>query len=113
VVIPANIISDLEWTQLRLYLGLSVKQAEIVKRVLYGKPTGEIARDLAIPARTVRTKIEQLYREFGLTNRYELVVYVLKSLRECSGEGGRSFLSPRWNHLEAAPRLWREKEESR
>lgn len=113
MVIPANIISDLEWTQLRLHLGLSVKQAEIVKRVLYGKPTGEIARDLAIPARTVRTKIEQMYREFGLANRYELVVYVLKSLRECSGEGDQSFFSPRWNHLGAVPRLWKGKEDSR
>jgi DNA-binding CsgD family transcriptional regulator len=107
VVIPANIISDQEWTQLRLHLGLSVRQAEIVKRVLYGKPTVEIAHELAIPVRTVRTKIEQLCRQFDLTNRFELVLYVLTSLRECLGENDQSFFSPSWNHVEAVPYLWR------
>lgn len=113
MVIPANIISDLEWAQLRLHLGLSVRQAEIVKRVLYGKPTGEIARELAIPVRTVRTKIEQMYREFGLANRYELVSYILAALRECLKKGHQPSFSPSRSHLEAVPHLWKGQTRSR
>ena len=80
-----DVISEHEWTQLRAHWGLSRQQTEIMKGVFRGKPEGEIARELMILPHTVRTQIDHIYREFGLSNRLQLVLHVLASLREFSG----------------------------
>jgi len=85
VTIRDDLISEHEWMQLRAHWGLSRQQTEIMKRVFRGEPEGEIARDLMILPCTVRTQIDHVYREFGLSNRLHLVLYVLASLREFSG----------------------------
>ncbi len=83
MTIPHSIISEAEWAALRRHLGLSVRQAEIVKGLFYGKSREEIARELAVRPQTVGTHIRWLRREFGVSNRLELIVHVLASLREC------------------------------
>jgi DNA-binding NarL/FixJ family response regulator len=91
VAIPADVISEHEWTQLRQHLGLSARQVEILKGVIYGRSAGAIGRELGIPTRTVRTKIVRLYRDFAVSNRVDLVLRVLVSLRRCWEEDDQLF----------------------
>lgn len=82
-----DLISEWEWQQIRQYLGLAGQQADIVRLLFWGKSDVEIARTLGIRPRTVRTKIDHVYQSFGLSNRLQLVLHVLASLRECWARG--------------------------
>ncbi len=75
-------ISGRQWVQLRQCLGLSRLQSEIVRRLFSGKSHQEIARELAISPERVRTQIDDVYRDFGVSNRVQLVLHVLTTLRE-------------------------------
>ncbi len=75
-------ISAEEWETLRRSLGWSLLQTEIMRRLLMGKSYQEIAREMAIRPRTVRTTVERLYRQFGVSDRVQLVLHVLTVLRE-------------------------------
>ena len=86
-----EVILEQEWIQLRQCLGLSRLQTDIVRRLLCGKLRHEIARELGVSCRAVRTQTDHLYRDFGVSTRVELVVHVLTVLRE----------------------LWKQEEESR
>lgn len=87
-----DILSEQDWTALRQHLGLSVRQAEIVRGLFYGESHEEIARRLAIRPHAVGAQTGQLYHEFGVSNRLELILHVLASLRECREQDDR-FLS--------------------
>ena len=90
MTICTDAISQEEWIELRQYLGLSQLQTEIVRRLFRGKSRQEIAREMAIRPRTVRTQIDHLYREFGVSNRLQLVLHLLASLREYWEQEGES-----------------------
>jgi DNA-binding NarL/FixJ family response regulator len=85
-----EVISEEEWIALRQYLGLSLLQTEIVRRLFCGKSHREVAREMAIRPRTVRTQTDRLYREFGVSHRVQLVLYLLASLRESWEQEGES-----------------------
>lgn len=89
VTVRHDILSEQEWAALRQHLGLSLRQGEIVKGLFYGNSRKEIARKLAIQPHAVGAEMSQLYREFGVSNRLELILHVLASLRECSEENDR------------------------
>ena len=82
MTIRTDAISEEEWIELGQYLGLSLLQTEIVRRLVCGKSYHEIAREMALRPRTVRTQTDHLYREFGVSNRVQLVLHLLASLRE-------------------------------
>jgi len=82
-------ISAEEWETLRQSLGLSLLQAEITRRLCGGKSHQQIAREMAIGPRTVRTAVERLYREFGVSGRIQLILHILTVLRESWEEGKR------------------------
>ena len=84
-----DILSEQDWAALRRHLGLSLRQGEIVKGLFYGSSHEEIAGKLAIQPHVVSAQISQLLREFGVSNRLELILHVLASLRECSEENDR------------------------
>lgn len=92
VTIRGDLISEREWAHLGRHLELTDLQTEIVKRVFLGKTDEEIARELTILPRTVRTQIEHVYREYGLSNRLQLVLHVLASLRACWEQDEPPFL---------------------
>jgi DNA-binding CsgD family transcriptional regulator len=75
-------ISAEDWETLRRSPGLSLLQTEIMRRLFGGKSYQEIAREMAIRPRTVRTVVNRLYREFGASNRVQLILHVLTVLRE-------------------------------
>ena len=83
MAIRTDAISEEEWDILRRSLGLSLLQTEIVRRLFCGKSHHEIAREMAIRPRAVRTQTDRLYREFGVSNRVQLALHVLASPREC------------------------------
>ena len=75
-------ISGRQWVKLRQCLGLSQLQIGIVRRLFCGKSRQEIARELAISPDMVRTQIDDVYRDFGVSNRVQLVLHLLTTLRE-------------------------------
>ena len=79
---PSDIISAEEWAFLRHSLGLSLVQMEIMKRLFASKSYQQIAREMALRPRMVRTVVNGLYRACGVSNRVQLLVYVLTRLRE-------------------------------
>ena len=87
MAIRTDAISAKDWEILRRSLGLSLLQIEIVRRLFRGRSHREIAREMAIRPRTVRTQMDRLYREFGVSNRAQLVLHVLAALRESWEEG--------------------------
>ncbi len=89
----SNAISAQEWEILRRSLGLSLLQTEIIKWLIRGKSHQEIAREMALRPRTVRTVVNRLCHEFGSSNRVQLILYVLTVLRE-HWEQGREYASP-------------------
>ncbi len=82
ITMRTDALSEQQWIELRQYLGLSQLQIKIVRRLFGGKSRREIARELAIPPDTVRAQTEHVYREFGVSNRVQLVLHVLAALRE-------------------------------
>ncbi|MBN2133875.1 MAG: helix-turn-helix transcriptional regulator [Sedimentisphaerales bacterium] len=81
VVANTELISEQEWAQLQHRLGLSPRQAQIVREILHAKSDKQIAHDLNIALPTVRTHMGRLFRKFDLNDRIELVVHVFVSLR--------------------------------
>jgi len=90
MAIRTDAISEEEWAILRRSLGLSLLQTAIVKRLFRGRSRQEIAREMAIRPRMVRTQTDRLYRELGVSNRVQLVLYLLASLRESWEQEGES-----------------------
>ena len=89
MTIRHDILSEQDWAALRQHLGLSLRQGEIVKGLFYGRTHEEIAHKLVIQPRTVGAEMSGLYREFGVCNRLELILYVFASLQECSEQDDR------------------------
>ena len=83
-----DVISAEEWAILRQALGLSLLQTEILKRIFRGRSYQEIAREMAIRPRMVRAQMALMYRTFGVSNRVQLVLHVLMTLREYWEERG-------------------------
>ena len=77
----SDLFSDGEWARTQSELGLSPRQAQIVRHVLQGKADKQIAHDLGISLPTVRTHMRRLFAKFELRDRLELTLLVLASLR--------------------------------
>ena len=65
-------------------LGLSPRQAQIIRLVLQGNADKQIAHELNVSVATVRTHMRRLFDKFDLHDRLELILLVLASLRGCS-----------------------------
>jgi DNA-binding NarL/FixJ family response regulator len=89
-MIHREAISEEEWTELRRDLRLSQLQTDIVKQLFRGRSCHEIGRELALRPRTVRTQAHRLYSMFGVSNRIQLILRVLASLRMYGEEEGES-----------------------
>ena len=87
----SDLFSDGEWTRAQQELGLSRRQAQIVRLVLEGNADKQIAQKLNISMTTVRTHLHRLFEKFKLNDRLELTLLVLASLR---GRLGRSSARP-------------------
>ncbi|UCD49931.1 MAG: response regulator transcription factor [Phycisphaerales bacterium] len=81
VTLRCPVVSTQEWGQLTRSLGLSPRQADIVKHLLRGGSDKQIARELEISVPTVRTHLRRLFRKFGVNDRVELILYIVACLR--------------------------------
>lgn len=81
VIRDSNLFSDGEWARTEQKLGLSPRQAQIIRLVLQGNADKQIAHKLNISLATVRTHMHRLFDKFDLHDRLELTLLVLASLR--------------------------------
>lgn len=82
VTTQKSFLSDQEWTQVRQSLGLSPRQAEIVRHLLLGESDKQIAKELSISIPTVRTHLGRLFQKFDLNDRVELILHIFNRVRE-------------------------------
>ena len=69
-------VGDLEnGVQKNLFEGLTSKQQEILKLLSEGKTNKEIAQELFIELSTVKTHINNIYRQLNVTTRREAADY--------------------------------------
>jgi DNA-binding CsgD family transcriptional regulator len=82
VTTQKSFLSDQEWVQVRQALGLSPRQAEIVRHLLLGESDKQIAKELRISIPTVRTHLGRLFQKFELNDRVELILHIFGQVRE-------------------------------
>jgi two-component system, NarL family, response regulator LiaR len=57
---------------------LTPRETEILQQIAMGKTNQQIADDLVVSERTVRTHVTNILAKLGLTNRTQAVIYALK-----------------------------------
>ncbi len=82
VTTQKSFLSEQEWVQVREALGLSPRQAEIVRHLLLGESDKQIASQLHISIPTVRTHLGRLFQKFELNDRVELILHIFSHVRE-------------------------------
>lgn len=79
-----EIFSESEWAELVNELGLSPRQAEIIKLLFSRHSDKQIALELQISVATVRTHLSRLFSKFNVQDRHELILYVFRQFRVMS-----------------------------
>ena len=79
-----ELVTEQEWISVRETLGLSPRQAQVVKALLRAKGDKQIARDIGISVPTVRTHLDRLFQKLDVEDRMELVVHVFGRIRAAS-----------------------------
>ncbi len=74
--------SEGEWARLKEHLGLPPRQAELARHILCGRSDRQIAGEMGISMATIRTHLRRLLAKYGLSDRVELLLYLLARLRE-------------------------------
>lgn len=77
-----SLFSEAEWLRLAQFLNLSDRREEVLKRVMRGDSDLLIAQELGISQPTVRTHLQRLFQQFGVSSRTTLVVAVFRIFRE-------------------------------
>lgn len=73
-------LSVQEWAFIEQDLGLSPRQAEIVRLIAQGMPDKQIGWQLGISFGTVRTHMSRLFQKCGVNDRLELLAHVYMRL---------------------------------
>jgi len=63
-------------------VGLSVRQVEIVSRLIDGEHVDQIAKSLYLSASTVRNHLTAIYRKFGVHSQAELLAALLRASQD-------------------------------
>lgn len=79
-----EIFAESEWVELVSELGLSPRQAEIIKLLFSGRSDKQVAMELQIAVATVRTHLSRLFSKFDVQDRHELILYVFHQFRVLS-----------------------------
>ena len=80
-----------EWRVLVNRLGLSTREAEIIRRVFDDLTEVAVARELGLAPSTIHTYLRRLYRKLGVKSRGELLTLVFSEflrINEASGDSG-------------------------
>jgi DNA-binding CsgD family transcriptional regulator len=68
-----------------LYEGLTLKQQEILSLLAAGKTNKEIAQELFVELSTVKTHINNIYRQLGVSTRKDAVGFFNAVKKQCQG----------------------------
>lgn len=82
LMIESELFSSDEWGDLVSRLGLTSRQAEIVRLILAGRNDRQIAAELRISLPTVRAHLQRVFEVQGVSDRTALVIVVFKCFRE-------------------------------
>lgn len=74
-------LTDEEWRLVVQHLALSPQQTKIVRLILHGKRDKQIAASLSLSEATVRTHLARLFTRLGVSDRVELVLFAVASIR--------------------------------
>ena len=75
------IFSGPEWSEIVNDLGISQRQAEVLRELLQGRSDKQIAQSLGLSVGTVRTHLDRLFLRFRTQDRCELIVLVFRHFR--------------------------------
>ena len=92
LALKTEIFLESEWSELVNELSLSPRQAEVVKHLFLAKSDKQIAGDMHISVSTVRTYLSRLFSKFGVQDRIELMLFVLRRFRESRRKYGCHYL---------------------
>jgi len=76
-----SVFAPREWRSLAAALGLSPREAGVVRAVFDGASERRIAEELGLSPHTVHTYIWRIYRKLQVQNREELLVRVFAEFR--------------------------------
>jgi DNA-binding NarL/FixJ family response regulator len=83
--IGRGVLSAEEWRAIEASLGLSPREAQIVKCIFDDRKESAIARWLGLSTPTVHTYIARVYQKLGVHSRIELVIRCVWELRHLPG----------------------------
>lgn len=81
--------TDADWEVIRVRLGLSPRETDVVRGLFAGKSEAGVAHALDIAASTVHEHVRRIYAHLGLDDRRELVLRVYREyviIREQPGD---------------------------
>ncbi|WP_308387771.1 OmpA family protein [Acidithiobacillus sp. AMEEHan] len=77
-------------TNIPFFPPISVQDREIILSLLRGNSAGKIAKDIAVPRSQVNSRLQRLYKKFGVNKREELMV----CLWQCYRKNKKQLLHP-------------------
>ncbi len=67
---------------------ITVREYQIIQGLLHGKSTKEIAADLKLTPSTINNYVDGLKKRFGLENRTQLGMWIVRRFATRNGENG-------------------------
>ena len=71
------VLSGADWERIRGKLGLSLRESEVVQRIMWGYKLLAIANDMGLSLGTVKTYSQRVYRKLGISDQRELTFAVI------------------------------------
>lgn len=86
-VLPgAGVVSVGDWAMIVCRLGLSMREAQIIRHIVAEQKDQAIALELGISYNTLRTQLSRLYTKLGVQTRVGVVVAVFSEELKIVGE---------------------------
>ncbi len=82
----AGLVSEQEWVSVKEELGLSPRQAQIIRCLLQAKGDKQIAGEIGISVPTVRTYLDRLFHKLDVNDRVELLLNVFACVRKAAND---------------------------
>jgi DNA-binding CsgD family transcriptional regulator len=73
----ASLISNDTWPRIRVALGLSPRELQVIQGVFQDDKEESIANDLGISRHTVNTYLQRLYTKLRVSSRSQLIIRVV------------------------------------
>ena len=95
-----DLLSSVQWTALTMRLGLSTRQAQVLRYAFYDERDSAIAKSLGVSEHTVHTYRIRLFRKLGATSMSQAIAIAATSCFELRLILEERSVSP--SHLQSA-----------